>query len=168
VCCCSDYISDDVVYRLKNGRVEAHWETIIGDSITVSAHCWHRRSQGAMPPKFLANLVILCFERQCPKQNTAASLKSKIWGWLRHLLLVTFCRNIPHGAVVHHGSSVYTKQHRRTSSGNTTKLQPPKICFETAEHWITANFRKTNIYIENPQQGSDNLDLFALKLWWGR
>ena len=30
----------------------------------------------AMTPKFLAFLVILCFERQCPKQNTVARLKS--------------------------------------------------------------------------------------------
>jgi len=28
-------------------------------------------------PKFLAYLVILCSERQCPKQNTVARLKSK-------------------------------------------------------------------------------------------
>jgi len=30
-----------------------------------------------MPPKFLAYLVILCFDRQCPEQNTVARLKSK-------------------------------------------------------------------------------------------
>jgi len=41
----------------------------------------HRRSQGghgAIPPQFLKYLVILCFERRCPKQNTVASLKSNI------------------------------------------------------------------------------------------
>jgi len=30
-----------------------------------------------MPPKLLACLVILCFERRCPKQNIVARLKSK-------------------------------------------------------------------------------------------
>jgi len=44
----------------------------------------------AMPPKFLAYLVVLCFDRRCPKQYTLiARLKSKylappkIFGWLR-------------------------------------------------------------------------------------
>jgi len=42
----------------------------------------HRRSQGgasgAMPPKFLEYIVILCFERRYPIQNTVASQKSRI------------------------------------------------------------------------------------------
>jgi len=40
----------------------------------------HRRIQGAkgvMHPKFLAFYIILCFERQCAKQNTVVRLKSK-------------------------------------------------------------------------------------------
>ena len=44
------------------------------------ATCEQRRSQGsqgAMPPKFLAYLVILCFERWCLKQNTVVRLKYK-------------------------------------------------------------------------------------------
>jgi len=53
----------------------------------------HRRSQGgkgAVPPKFLAYLMIACFEKWCLKQNSVARLKSnilppkKILGWLRH------------------------------------------------------------------------------------
>jgi len=36
------------------------------------------RGQGIMTPKFLAYLVILCVERRCPQQNTAARLNSKI------------------------------------------------------------------------------------------
>jgi len=35
-------------------------------------------AQGAMAPKFLACIVILCFERRYPKQNTVARLKSNI------------------------------------------------------------------------------------------
>jgi len=35
----------------------------------------HIRSQGGMPPKLLAYLVILCFEMWYPKQNTVARLK---------------------------------------------------------------------------------------------
>jgi len=38
--------------------------------------------------KFLVYLVILCFDRRCPKQNTVARLKSQtpptILVWLRH------------------------------------------------------------------------------------
>jgi len=57
----------------------------------------HRRSQGRKgpPPKFLAYLVNLCFERQCPKQNAVARLKSKFATpkncglWLRHYGEVT-------------------------------------------------------------------------------
>jgi len=33
---------------------------------------------GSRPPKFLAYPVILCFEKRCPKQNTAARIKSNI------------------------------------------------------------------------------------------
>jgi len=33
--------------------------------------------QGSHAPKFLAYLVVLCFEKRCPKQNTVARLKSK-------------------------------------------------------------------------------------------
>jgi len=39
----------------------------------------HRHSQeGAMPPKFLENIVILCFERHFSKQNNVIRLKSNI------------------------------------------------------------------------------------------
>jgi len=41
--------------------------------------------------KFLANLVILCFDRQYPEQNTFVRWKSEYWppnivGWLRYCL----------------------------------------------------------------------------------
>jgi len=51
----------------------------------------HRRSHGAIPPKkFLAYLVILCFEKRRPKRKYCCSPKVKhiapkqIQGWLRH------------------------------------------------------------------------------------
>jgi len=42
-------------------------------------------------PKFLENIVILCFERRFSKQNSVIRLKSniltpKFLGWLRHWL----------------------------------------------------------------------------------
>ena len=56
-----------------------------------------RGAKGAMPPKCLENIVILCFERRFSKQNSVIHLKSNIlpppeffWpppkflGWLRH------------------------------------------------------------------------------------
>ena len=56
-----------------------------------------------MPPQFLENIVILCFERRVSKQNSVIRLKSnilppkKILGWLRHWLAMTvfsfLCRN---------------------------------------------------------------------------
>jgi len=36
--------------------------------------------KGAMPPKFLAYLVVLCFERRCLTLNIVVRLKSKIFG----------------------------------------------------------------------------------------
>ena len=42
---------------------------------------WHRRSQGSrgtMPPTFLENIVILCFESRFSKQNSVIRLKSNI------------------------------------------------------------------------------------------
>jgi len=47
-------------------------------------------ARGAMPPKFLENIVILSFERRFSKQNRAIRLKStilappKFLGWLRY------------------------------------------------------------------------------------
>jgi len=57
----------------------------------------HRRSQGGQRshalPKFLENVVILCFERCFSKQNSVIRLKSstfppKFLVWLRHCLKV--------------------------------------------------------------------------------
>jgi len=43
--------------------------------------CNQSRSQGGQAPsKFLAYLVILCFDRQCLEQNTVARLNSKCMG----------------------------------------------------------------------------------------
>ena len=41
--------------------------------------CSQGETMGTCPPKFLAHLVVLCVERQCPKQNTVARLKWSIW-----------------------------------------------------------------------------------------
>jgi len=44
----------------------------------------------AMPPTFLENIVIFCFERRFSRQNSVIRLKSnilappKFLGWLRH------------------------------------------------------------------------------------
>ena len=40
-------------------------------------HRCRQGGKGAISPKFLAFLVILCFERRCRKQNTVARLKTK-------------------------------------------------------------------------------------------
>jgi len=37
-----------------------------------------RGGKGAMPPKFLEKIVILCFERRFSKQNSVIRLKSNI------------------------------------------------------------------------------------------
>jgi len=65
------------------------------------------RDKGAMPsPKFLVNIVILCFEKCFPKQNNVIRLKSnilppqKILGWLRHCSLGAVALN----EVVHHNN----------------------------------------------------------------
>jgi len=39
----------------------------------------HSSQGGHGHPKFLSHLVILCFERRYPKQDTVARLKSKFW-----------------------------------------------------------------------------------------
>jgi len=37
-----------------------------------------RGGRGDMPPKFLENIIILCFERHFSKQNSVIRLKSRI------------------------------------------------------------------------------------------
>jgi len=69
-----------------------HWSNItvdIGHLSVLTAPHEHRRSQrGLFHPKRLAFLVILCFERRCPKKY-CCSLSQKTWsspkfGWLRY------------------------------------------------------------------------------------
>jgi len=48
-----------------------------------SCTAWHRRSQGGGQrvhgPRFIENIVILCFERRFSKQNSVIRLKSNIF-----------------------------------------------------------------------------------------
>jgi len=56
-------------------KIELQVSTVLSFSFFS---CNHRRSQGGhAPSKFLAYLVILCFDRQCLEQNTVAHLNSK-------------------------------------------------------------------------------------------
>jgi len=53
-----------------------------------------RGPKGPCPPKFLENIVILCFEKVFSKQNGVSRLISnilppqKFWGWLRHWAVI--------------------------------------------------------------------------------
>jgi len=80
--------------KLSCACIEAKSSMILSKAV-------HRLSQGGGqrghgPPKCLENMVILCFERRFPKQNSVIHLKSsilaqkkifgplKFLGWLRH------------------------------------------------------------------------------------
>jgi len=74
---------------------------------------YHRRSQGEQrghgSPKFLENIVILCFERRFFKHNRAIRLKSnilapqKFLGWLHHWVLPAFVtKKLPERLGLHH------------------------------------------------------------------
>jgi len=74
--------------------------------LTKKRNSLHRRSQGgangAMPPQFLEYLVILCFERRYPMQNTVASLKSRIFPPKKNLgLAVNTLRLFPEPRIHH-------------------------------------------------------------------
>jgi len=51
--------------------------TVLSFSCFLATVGVDRGPRKLLPPKFLAYLVILCFDRQCPEQNTVARLKSK-------------------------------------------------------------------------------------------
>ena len=54
----------------------------------------HRRSKGAygaMPPQFLEHIVILCFERRYPKQNSVIRLKPNILPPPNYLVWPWYC-----------------------------------------------------------------------------
>jgi len=62
-----------------------------------------------MHPKFLAYLVVLCFQRRLPKQNFVARSKSKIWPirkcWADYTTASRFAvsfysRRVPHEKLV--------------------------------------------------------------------
>ena len=65
-----------------------------GRNFVVKCGGTHKRRQGGQrghgPPKFLENIVIVCFESRFSKQNSVIRLKSnilatpKFLGWLRH------------------------------------------------------------------------------------
>jgi len=70
---------------------------------TSAPRHYHRRSQGVpkgpFPPKFLENIVILCFERRFSKQNSVIRQKSnflppKFLGWLHHWPLCHFHKSL--------------------------------------------------------------------------
>jgi len=73
--------------QLSSGLKElAHHTTVVHGYMGVA-----RGAKEDMPrSKFLENIVILCFERRFPKQNSVIHLKSNILappiflGWLRH------------------------------------------------------------------------------------
>jgi len=85
----------------------------------------HRRSQvakGVIPPTFLENIVILCFERRFSKQNSVISLKSnvlprqKFLGWLCHCarpLIVLFTGKCWRAEKYHLSFIVYSMHNRR-------------------------------------------------------
>jgi len=68
--------SDEVVIKLTTCYSCAEWCELaffvfLRDRSTIVV------AKGHTDPKFLVYLVVLCFERWCPKQNTVARLKSK-------------------------------------------------------------------------------------------
>jgi len=64
------------------------------ESYVIYSTCVHRRSQERQgdhdPRKFLTYLVVLCFERLCPKQNISFKVKRfsplKVLAWVPHCL----------------------------------------------------------------------------------
>jgi len=70
---------------MENGRVYQYHYIYPGGCLVVhnSIYMRHRRSQrgqrGHGSPKFLENIVILCFERRFSKQNVVIRLQSNIF-----------------------------------------------------------------------------------------
>ena len=110
-------------------------------------------------PQFLAYLVVLCFEKRCPEQNTVARLKSKylappkIFGWLRHCTKLHE-RNVFFVLLVYvtndFTSTRYLRAYRNTpllSSANHSK-PPEQFCFPTCQDKIVsgAECRYRKIY----------------------
>jgi len=74
-------VSSEAVKVLESYVFHPLLQFPLQEPITIGA------ARGPCPPKFLEYLVILCLERQYPKQNTVARLKSNIlspptFGWL--------------------------------------------------------------------------------------
>jgi len=83
-------------------------------------------ARGGMPPRFLAYLVILCFERRYPKQNIVASLKSK------DLTLQTFWScNATYSRM---GNEVMGHSHRRSQGGQ--RGHAPHQIFRKYSHFV--------------------------------
>ena len=52
------------------------------------------------PPKFLVNLVVMCFERRCPKPNNVACLSQNIWPPTKISGCLRYCLESNHAAAV--------------------------------------------------------------------
>jgi len=108
-------------------------------SRTASKRLIHRRSQGGMPPaKFLAYLVILCFERRCPKQNTAARLRAK------YLAPQNFWAGYATGQITLRTKENSQRKKPPTTTDVSTKCQS-QICGNSVAHYCESSFVKRHI-----------------------
>ena len=63
------YVLHVLIHRSFQWNIHYHYTNVL---------CIGGGVKGAMPPKFLENIVILCFERRFSKQNSVIRLKSDI------------------------------------------------------------------------------------------
>jgi len=83
---CKEVKATDTVlrrrYGIKNHKLLRNIQQDISSGVTRGLRQRHRHSQGdpkgPFPPKFLENIVILCFERCFSKQNIVIRLKLNI------------------------------------------------------------------------------------------
>jgi len=77
--CNRDFVIDhESSMRLRSGEFQSnltHLVCVFRQKTRVKIIGVARRPKGRCPPKFVACLVVLCFERRCPKAITVAQVK---------------------------------------------------------------------------------------------
>jgi len=102
----------------------------------------HKRSQGSvnrvMPPKFLENKVILCFERRYPNQNSVFRRELKIFALQTFMLATLFC----------HVTDFYHSEFRTTC--NCAEKQSCPELFHCIEMFLSSRiFEQLALALEN-------------------
>jgi len=81
---------------VSSWRLAMHYRFLLMVGSCIGVARGYARPMRRCPPMFLAYIVILCFEKQYPKQNSVIRLKSNIW--LTQIFCAVYTTGVMHNS----------------------------------------------------------------------